>query len=448
MAATSTSTDVLARALDDRETAEALTLWEGTSGRRVTLPEDDFFKARGFTEAYVFPVFVHAHERLNEDDQNVVAKVLMKDDLREVSRHRQAYREADGYASEHLVDLKYEAIQVGSERILYFQGVAGGTNRHKPAGQLNAETQGRSLVDLVVTVARGVAADWNPRVRLTPEAVTIGEFANAELNHLASGAATVDAVAAASGLASRSARSVVLDDGRVCPNPYLLGTGQLPQSERRLKLLYGRSHGDLHLDNILLLFDDLGWHPETYRLIDLSTYSDTAPRSRDQVMLLLSLMARFLPEVHGRKRRELCDKLCMPTRPGYDRQDPLIDEVIAEVFSATHQVVTAGNAGFGLHWEEQYLLQLMATALRFTTFSRLEPATRWWFLGLACIAARHYFRSHELEIDTSASVTLSNPFPEDDPDAPLVPRSLPRPDGFILGTLPENPERRPGDELP
>lgn len=440
MAANPVSGDEVARAFDDEEVATAFRVWEESTGREITLPED-YFITRGFTDAYVASVMVHAASR-GEHDRHVIAKIMPVDKRREIKAHRTALDQAGEYGRRHLVELWYHPITVGLSRILYFQDIAGGTTRHQPAGRLCAKTQSRHLADLVRTVAEGVAGEWNTQVRLARTKVSVGEFAFAEMNYLASGESTVDAVAAATGLDAISARSVVLPDGTVCPNPYLLCTGWLPQSERQLQLLYGFSHGDLHLDNIMLHVDDLGPHPETYRLIDLSTYEDDAPRSRDQVMLLLSMVTRFLPDLTDLYRQALSAKLCLPDLPGEDRRESILDEVISDVFSITSDIVH--GPGFGLQWHEQYLVQLTATALRFTSFSGLKAADRWWFLCLACAAARQYFQFHRLDIDASAPVRLSNPFRDDDPDTPLVPRSQRRPDGFVLGTPPGR-EDRPAD---
>ena len=76
--------------------------------------------------------------------------------------------------------------------------------------------------------------------------------------------------------------------------------------------LYGKAHGDLHQDNILL---PVGAQPEVgkYRLIDLSAYSADAPLSRDPGHLLLSCVITEVSEMTELQRQAVAGFLIDPT---------------------------------------------------------------------------------------------------------------------------------------
>ena len=79
------------------------------------------------------------------------------------------------------------------------------------------------------------------------------------------------------------------------PNPYRLVAGD-PVVDRRIDYLYGRSHGDLHTDNVLIPWQrPRRPQPAAFWLIDLAGYRSDAPLTRDPVALLLSVIAREMP---------------------------------------------------------------------------------------------------------------------------------------------------------
>ncbi|MFJ2647955.1 hypothetical protein ACIO1C_14625 [Streptomyces sp. NPDC087420] len=394
-----------------RDVAEALTLWADDDGGTVTLP-DDPWKAAGYTDALVFSVVVggmRSYARA-EGDWNLVAKIVPAADRREIKAHRAAVADAPPrFAARRLVQLRFGAVPVGGAKAVYFQDVAGGTNRQRPASTLSPTDDAEALVALCKAVSHSLATEWNTTVRTSGAPVPVAAFAHRELHHPLSGKGSVDRWATAFGLDDRSVPWVTTADGEeAMPNPVLLAMGHPRLPERKIQVLEGHGHGDLHLGNIFLLVDDRGADPESFRLIDLSTYSASAPRARDQLTLLLSAVARFWPSLSPDQREALLDDIPRAHRDGHPRQDPLLAGLVDAVFHSTLRAVAERN--WSDAWHEQYVLALAATALRFTTFEDMGPELRWWFVRLACRAAKEHFTSRKVPVGDGPVLRLRNPF--------------------------------------
>lgn len=66
------------------------------------------------------------------------------------------------------------------------------------------------------------------------------------------------------------------------------GSAALPDPS--VRVLRGRAHGDLHLDNIIVSRWEKEVRADEYRLIDLCTFRDRAALGRDLATLLLSAL--------------------------------------------------------------------------------------------------------------------------------------------------------------
>ncbi|WP_432193090.1 hypothetical protein, partial [Streptomyces sp. bgisy027] len=82
------------------------------------------------------------------------------------------------------------------------------------------------------------------------------------------------------------------DEEKPLPNPWRLFDVGTPTTQMGLDCLVGRTHGDLHGDNVLIPAHDGIVDPAGFRLIDLATYDAQAPLSRDLATLLISLCWR------------------------------------------------------------------------------------------------------------------------------------------------------------
>ncbi|MFI7500964.1 hypothetical protein ACIBVL_21175 [Streptomyces sp. NPDC049687] len=428
------------------DAARGLARWERSEGWGAFLPADPW-TSRGFTDAFVASLLLRPPD--GGDDLNVVAKVVPPDNRREQEAHRRALTDAADqgrpaaaeFARSHLVGLvDVDAVPTPAGRSVYFQHLAGGTALCRPLADLDPSLQADDLVDTCLAVARAVAADWNGPVRHTK--TRVAAFLDGELREPLSGTGSVDHWTALAGLSDPGTRRIVTSqDPEPLPNPLPAAFRHPSLSGRTLDVLTGFVHGDLHLGNVLVVRDGRGVRPETFRLIDLSTYRSTGPRVRDQVQLLLSALALLWPDLSDLHRDFLLTDLLRPEASLHPRQDPLVARLIAGMHSATWDLVQP--KGFGDTWLRQYALALQAAALRFTTFTSLSPALRWWLLRLACRAAGRWYELAGADCGDERPRTLVNPFPPQPPSgATAAPPDDPKPvrpvalGGRLLGEVP------------
>ncbi|MGW7409375.1 hypothetical protein ACWGI9_37755 [Streptomyces sp. NPDC054833] len=431
------------------DAAEGLARWRRTSGWTVSLPATPW-TSRGYTDAFVASLVLRPP---GGDDLNLVAKVVPQDNRREPDAHRRAFDDAAAqaapgaaeFARRHLVGLVAQAgpVDTPAGRIIYFQHLAGGTALCRPLADLERPGQAEQLVDTCLAVARSVAAEWNGSVRRTEQ--TVAAFLDQELRGPLSGTGSVDRWAAVAGLSGPGVRWIVTaEDPEPLPNPLPAAFGHTCQGDRKLDVLTARVHGDLHLGNILVVQDEQGVRPGTFRLIDLSTYRSVGPRARDQVQLLLSAVAWLWPDLSTLQRQTLLTDLTHPHTPAHPRQDPLVARLISGVHDATWSLVEP--KGFGDAWLRQYPPALQAAALRFTTFTSFAPELRWWFMRLACRAAGRWAALNGARIGSERPRPLKNPFkspsteqPSTVTSAPPAARAATRPvalGGRLLGEVP------------
>jgi len=193
---------------------------------------------------------------------------------------------------------------------------------------------------------------------------------------------------------------------RIVPDPLLL-LGESSLGDREMLVHTGRSHGDLHLGNLLVPSDDRGTQPGSYRLIDLSTYQATGPRSRDLAALLLSGVAHLWPELSRTNHEHLVDDVANFDGTFSKHQHPLVLDLIRGVPRA--MTAHVANAGFAHDWRVEFALGLLAAALRSTTHESLGPELRWWFVQLAGRLTARYLDIEEVTVSLDSPVELAMP---------------------------------------
>ena len=381
----------------------AMIQWASEDGRGLFLPAEPW-KAIGFTEAFAASVIVGA-ATAGESDRYLVAKVVPEKDGREWQAHEAALRTGE-FAQRHLAGLFGRPIRCPDGRTVFFQELAGRDHRFRPAALLG-QADATALVELCENVMAAIATSWNPTVRAC--GARLNEFVLAELRHPLSGTASVERWANDLGLGHPDTAWLRLPaEQEPLPNPVLLGYGHPAFADQMIDLLPGHGHGDLHLGNLMVLRDWQGVRPDRYQLIDLSTYSADAPRGRDEVTLLLSAIAwlwRSLSELH---RNALLTEVTRPERTPHERQDPLLIRLVNATYGSALSTVQRGS--FTEAWRRQYLLVLLTTALRFTTFENLPADLRWWLVRVACHAARAYAYTVGVETPSRALHLLQNTF--------------------------------------
>lgn len=168
------------------------------------------------------------------------------------------------------------------------------------------------------------------------------------------------------------------------PNPWRLFAKDMPATRRKIHYLVGRTHGDLHRDNVLVPQYDGIVSADDFRLIDLATYDARAPLSRDLATLLISLCWReigksspdsqstFLTYLERDKR----DKSLDDGMPGRVRKiiDALRDPALRFVVD---------KGGDPEQWHRQLKVSLLAQAMLHSAYESGTPDARRWCARLA-----------------------------------------------------------------
>ncbi|MGW1165791.1 hypothetical protein [Streptomyces sp. NPDC002550] len=206
-------------------------------------------------------------------------------------------------------------------------------------------------------------------------------------------------------------------DGLDLPNPLALATGDTGRPE--LDVVRGRAHGDLHLHNVLVPFREGRARFEEFQLIDLATFSDNAPLSRDVAMLLMSALAptaRAQPTDEG---DALLRHLVRPHERYLRRITPAASDLVRAVRETCGDVSKGGLYDV---WIPQFLFSLVATGLRFSTYENLGDGGRWWYFRLAAHAGGELLRWLE-DRPIPGGVPITAPVPA----GPRVPSRTPAP---------------------
>jgi len=176
-----------------------------------------------------------------------------------------------------------------------------------------------------------------------------------------------------------------------------------------IQVLCGRTHGDLHLLNILIpgmttKDPDLG----AFQIIDLATATDFGSLTRDLVTMMLSAIATGLDDLPENRRQELI-RHAVDAGRGDGAEPPFA--VTTSMCATFTEVVGAAKGGWTESWHLQYWLTLQALGLAFTAYEGFSPTARWWFLQLASHAAGRVLTQFDPEPRIPGTVRLlENPF--------------------------------------
>ncbi|MFD0686015.1 tetratricopeptide repeat protein [Actinomadura fibrosa] len=185
------------------------------------------------------------------------------------------------------------------------------------------------------------------------------------------------------------------------PNPWRILGGDVPADQKKIHYLVGRTHGDLHGDNVLVPMQDGRVFPDEFRLIDLATYDRQGPLSRDAAELLLSLCSReigasspsgrdtFLAYLESGRRDESLD----------DGMTPHVRRVIDVIREPTSEF--ARKKGFESEWHKQLRVSLLAQAMLHTAYAASTASAAQWCSRLAGRLAREL-----APVDPRAGTTL------------------------------------------
>lgn len=357
------------------DVADALADWAGLNDRTVRLLLPFWLPpGQGHTGAVLAALEVAPPPRV------VILKVLPQGaHRREPGIHTRALRlSPPGFAAGHLVEQAFAPHPSKNGGALMFQGVAGGGLRE--AVPLSA-LEGQQFADTCEAVTRGVLTEWNTAAK-APERGRSSAFLRQELHSGGTGTGELEAWRRRAGLSG--AHEPWFDAGdRHLPNPYFLVEGHPELPDPEVSILSGLTHGDLHLDNIVVPVRRGVAAGDTYRLIDLGAFRAEGPLSCDVAMLLLSALEPVvrepLPQV---QRQALLDHVVDPRPEHAERLPPDAVRRVDCVVETAADVM----AQWQEPWRDQLLLSVVAGALTFTTFSGLTPESRDWYVLLAAHA--------------------------------------------------------------
>lgn len=374
------------------EAAEALVEWQASSKTTIVF---DQWLVPGRSGAQVASVALSGQM----GPRKVVMKVCPPGQTtgREPKRHQQALENApQKFAARHLIRQPIEPVKASRGWWVMFQEIAGGSMRSVRA--LSA-LRGRQMPTLAATIVSSVLADWNP----APEVVskTPVEFLLEHLGERLAAGGPFDGLLGeltyTSGLdGTGHPRWVRTPWQRTAPNiaAWIRDPDWGGDAGQRILAFYGKAHGDLHPDNIVL---PVGPQPEVdkFQLIDLSAYSAAAPLSRDPGHLLLSCIIVEVSEMTEVQRQAVADFLINPTMDAPARLQ------VSGVCDMANDIAEAGEefarrAGMLDDWQNMQLLSLAGNALLFA-MRPVDPVIRGWAYHLACDALGRFLTGRGIE---------------------------------------------------
>ncbi|MFF4631795.1 ATP-binding protein [Streptomyces griseorubiginosus] len=174
------------------------------------------------------------------------------------------------------------------------------------------------------------------------------------------------------------------DEDMPLPNPWRLFFEDTPAALREVDYLVGRTHGDLHGDNVLVSQLKKIVVPERFWLIDLATYDPQAPLSRDLATLLISLCWREIGESSPATRSTFLAYL-----EGDYRDESLDDGMqgnVRKIIDALREpaIQFVGETWGDLEqWFTQVKVSLLAQAMLHSAYETAPPGARRWCARLA-----------------------------------------------------------------
>jgi hypothetical protein len=382
----STASDELVRHLGAGP-AEALQRWARSVATTVELAVP-LWKASGYSGAVVVAVMI---TRPPQPPVKLIVKVCPPGPYAsETARHHQAIAASSkSFVDAHLVRPVYDPIPLDRGGFILFQDVAGGSLLDcRPMSQLPYGTQVAACRD----IARALLHEWNGADYQTRVA-GFSNYLMGELGHLLQDGSSVYEWALERGLLNPHDTWILTSDDDAelpMPNPFLMALSNESFAKgSQITFLTGRVHGDLHLDNALIPWISGQAETANFRLIDLSAFEAKAPLTRDMAMLMLSVIARFLPEISP-EQRNILHRYTV----GQNRDLAHLISAPAEAIDAIRSIGAEYFRKRGLvdEWNAQFLLSIQAASLTFLSFENVPPESKWWFFRLSARAGAEFLR--------------------------------------------------------
>ena len=302
---------------------------------------------------------------------------------REGQQHQRALNESpEEFRREHLAGLAFPAVRCSGGALVVGQSLVDGI----PLGTVRLD----QLASACEVIWKGILEKW-AGYQYDSEQSTVAELLHRELG---------DSFEAGGWLRRWAEEHDLLmpaflrlpDEEEPLPNPWRLFTEDLPAVREEIHYLVGRTHGDLHGDNVLVPEDADGTvRPAEFRLIDLSTYDSRGPLSRDLAALLLSLCSREIGASSKNSQEAFLAYLELDRRNG--RLDGAMPGDVRSTIDAFREpalrFVTRKKWDPPL-WTLQLKVSLLAQAMLHSAYSSGTPDAARWCSRLAGRLTRHF----------------------------------------------------------
>ncbi|MFD9949940.1 tetratricopeptide repeat protein [Nonomuraea sp. NPDC059023] len=174
------------------------------------------------------------------------------------------------------------------------------------------------------------------------------------------------------------------DEEAALPNPWRLFAEDSSAAQAGIHYLVGRTHGDLHGDNVLVPVRNRTVCPADFRLIDLATYNSRGPLSRDLATLLLSLCSREIGASSEHSQNVFLAYLELGYRD--ERLDGGMPGDVRSVIDALREPALGfvrRKSWDPALWQRQLRVSLLAQAMLHSAYTSGTPAAARWCSRLA-----------------------------------------------------------------
>ena len=337
--------------------------------RNQTITTDrNAWTGKGYTAAVLAEVEVAYEQADHHLPTRCIAKVCPPGTGKPESASHDAARRQyfrPEFVSKHLVEMPFEPVECSDGTVVVFQQIAGG---HLKRLRTLSRVSGAGLAETCRAVRAALLEQWTGDAYRTAR-LTVPDLLQSELRGDLAGWV----------VAPEIPWIATQEDGAL-PNPLALIRDDDLAAAGPQTYVAGRSHGDLHADNVLVptTLDGAVLSGE-FQLVDLSAFDHAAPLSRDPATLLVSILAHRVERLDPSDREALLGHVTVPGRRSVASAD------LANVVDALRDPGAATFVGRGLTavWETQLQVSMIAAALLHTTYDSVGPEGRWWCLRMA-----------------------------------------------------------------
>ncbi|HET9138887.1 AAA family ATPase [Actinophytocola sp.] len=293
---------------------------------------------------------------------------------REGEQHVAALRQSpEKFRQRHLTEIVFPEIRCPPDALVIVQSMADGD----PLGTVGLD----QLAGTCKVIWDKIFKGWACR-NFDSKHSTLAELLESELGHSFRTGGWLRDWARRRGLLEPAWLDLP-DEVAPLPNPWRLFADDSPATQKEVHYLVGRTHGDLHGDNVLVPVRDGTVHPADFRLIDLATYHEKAPLSRDLATLLVSLCCGEIGASSSYSRSTFLAYLERDYRDA--RLDGGMLGDVREVIDALREPAlrfVQKNWDSAL-WNQQLKVSLLAQAMLHTAYTSGTPDARRWCSRLA-----------------------------------------------------------------